>query len=391
MIDALLSKLQREDIFACAQCGYCVNWCPIYDRSGWESASPRGKVFLLKKMLESNGTSLFSSNPRMTSEFVQRLFDCTTCGRCTEKCHLELDLLDLWFRLRELAVRQGVAPQSVGLMEKTLLASRNVFGMDSQSRTDWATYTGAEVKVQEKADIVYFVGCVTSYSGRSQGIAQSIAAILNHVGESWSLMHEEWCCGHPLAVSGATGRYREIAEHNVREIESMHAKVLVSGCPGCCLALREEYPRILERELNFKVVHFAQLLDQYVAEGKLRIPELQAATTYHDPCELARLGGVVDEPRRVLRSFVKRLVEPEESGTIGRCCGSGGLLKATNNAMSGELAQKRSTMLQRTGADIITSACPSCDQNLAEALSKVQDSKRVQDLAELVAQQIGLV
>jgi len=390
MIDALLSKLQREDAFACAQCGYCVKWCPVYDRSGWESASPRGKVFLLKKMLENNGSSLLTSNPRIASEFVQRLFDCTTCGRCTEECHLELDLLDLWFRLRELAVRQGLAPQSVGLMEKALLASRNVFGMDSQSRTDWATYTGAEVKVQDKADIVYFVGCVTSYSGRSQGIAQSITGILNHVGENWSIMHEEWCCGHPLAVSGATERYREIAEHNVRNIEHMHAKVVVSGCPGCCLALREEYPRILGRELNFKVVHFTQLLDQYVTEGRLHIPELHATTTYHDPCELARLGGVVDEPRRVLRSFVKKFVEPEESGSIGRCCGSGGLLKATNSAMSGDLAEKRSAMLQRTGADIITSACPSCDQNLAEALSKFQDSKRVQDLAELVAQQIGL-
>jgi heterodisulfide reductase subunit D len=389
MMDALLSKLQKEDVFACAQCGYCVKWCPIYDRSGWESASPRGKVFLLKKMLENNGSGLLLSNRRMASEFVQRLFDCTTCGRCTEKCHLELDLLDLWLRLRELTVRQGLAPQSVGLMEKTLLASRNIFGMDGQSRTDWATYTGADVKVRDKADVVYFVGCVTSYSGRSQGIAQSIAAILNHTGENWSLMHDEWCCGHPLAVSGATERHREIAEHNVRNIEDMHAKVVVSGCPGCCLALREEYPRILGRKLDFKVLHFAQLLDQYVTEGRLHIPELPATITYHDPCELARLGGVVDEPRRVLRSFVKRLMEPEESGNAGRCCGSGGLLKATNGIMSGDLAEKRVTMLQRTGADIITSACPSCDQNLAEAISKSQEPKRVQDLAELVAEQIG--
>ena len=300
MIDALLSKLQREDIFACAQCGYYLRWCPIYDRSGWESASPRGKVFLVKKMLESNGTSLFTSNPRMASEFVQRLFDCTTCGRCTEKCHLELDLLDLWFRLRELAVRQGLAPQSVSLMEKALAASRNVFGMDSQSRTDWATYAGAEVKLQEKADIVYFVGCVTSYSGRSQGIAHSIASILNHVGENWSLMHEEWCCGHPLAVSGATQRYREIVEHNVRNIENMHAKVVVSGCPGCCLALKEEYPRILGRELNFEVVHFTQLLDRYATEGKLGIPELHATTTYHDPCELRLCQNSAEDVSRTV-------------------------------------------------------------------------------------------
>lgn len=391
MSGALLSKLQREDVFVCAQCGYCVKWCPIYDRSGWESTSPRGKIFLLKKMLEKNGSDLFTSNPRIASEFVQRLFDCTTCGRCAEKCHLELDLLDLWVKLRELAVRQGLAPDSVGLMEKTLIGPKNVFGMDSQSRRDWATYTGAEVKVQDQADIVYFVGCVTSYSGRSQGIAQAITAILNHTGENWSLMAEEWCCGHPLGISGATQGYREIAEHNVEAIEKMRAKMVVSGCPGCCLALREEYPRVLGRKLNFEVLHFTQLLDRYISEGKLRVPKLHVAATYHDPCELARLGGVVDQPRRVLGSFVEKIIEPEESGSMGRCCGSGGLLKATNSAMSGELAEKRFAMLDRTGADLVTSACPSCDQSLGEASSKFPNTRRVQDLAELVAQQMGLI
>jgi len=391
VLNALLSKLQREDIFTCAQCGYCVKWCPIYDRSGWESTSPRGKIFLLKKMLENDGGKVFASNPQMASEFVQRLFDCTTCGRCTEKCHLELDLLNLWLRLRELAVQQGLAPQPVGLMEKTLSGPKNIFGMESQSRRDWAVYTGADVKIQNEADVVYFVGCVTSYSGRTQGVAQAITAILNHVGENWSLMAEEWCCGHPLGVSGATQGYREIAEHNARNIESMHAKTVVTGCPGCCLALREEYPRVLGKKPNFEVIHFAQLLDRYIAEGKIHIPKLHAVATYHDPCELARIGGVVNEPRRVLDSFVEKFIEPEESGLVGRCCGSGGLLKATNSAISGDLAHKRFAMLNRTGADVITSACPSCDQSLGEAASRFPDSKRVQDLAELVAQQMALI
>lgn len=342
-------------------------------------------------MLENSGPNVFISNPQIASEFVQRLFDCTTCGRCTEKCHLELNLLDLWLRLRELAVRQGLAPQSVGLMEKTLFGPKNIFGMDSQSRRDWATYTGTEVKVKDEAEVVYFVGCVTSYSGRSQRTAQAIAAILNHVGENWSLTTEEWCCGHPLGVSGSTEGYREFAEHNVQNIERMRAKIVVSGCPGCCLALREEYPRVLGRKPKFEALHFTQLLERYINEGRIHVPKLEAAATYHDPCELARLGGVVDEPRRVLGSFVKKLIEPEESGLIGRCCGSGGLLKATNSVMSGDLADKRIAMLNKTGADIILSACPSCDQNLGEASSRFPDSKRVQDLAELVAQQMSLI
>jgi len=59
--------------------------------------------------------------------------------------------------------------------------------------------------------------------------------------------------------------------------------------------------------------------------------------------------------------------------------------------MSGELAEKRLTMLNSTGAQVVVSACPSCDQNLGEVSSKLPNSKRVQDLAELVAQQMGLM
>jgi Fe-S oxidoreductase len=204
-------------------------------------------------------------------------------------------------------------------------------------------------------------------------------------------MAEEWCCGHPLGVGGATEGYREIAEHNVRVVENMRAKIVVSGCPGCCLAFREEYPRVLGRKPNFEVIHFTQLLDRYINEGKIRIPKLHATATYHDPCELGRLGGVLEEPRRVLGSFIENFIEPKESGRIGRCCGAGGLLKATNSLMSGDLAEKRLAMLNNTGAELILSACPSCDQNLGEASSRLPNSKRVQDLAELVAQQMGLI
>ncbi|MEM2753204.1 MAG: 4Fe-4S dicluster domain-containing protein, partial [Nitrososphaerota archaeon] len=50
----IIPKLQLEDIFACAQCGYCVKKCPVYYFLGWESTSPRGKMFTLKEILGNN-------------------------------------------------------------------------------------------------------------------------------------------------------------------------------------------------------------------------------------------------------------------------------------------------------------------------------------------------
>ncbi len=384
-----IPRIHLEDTFACAQCGYCVVQCPVYSVIGWESYSPRGRLFLFKRLgLRNPIIPRFDSEGELIKEFVERLYACTLCGRCMVVCHLGLDLLELWENLRRVAVELNYAPDVVYKLEEAILKHKNIYGMDNAMRGDWALYTGAEVPERETARVVFFAGCVTAFSGRVQDVAFAISEILNHVGEDWTMLPDEWCCGHPLLVGGALRRYREVAERNVREVERLGAEILVTGCPGCYLAFKKEYPRLLGRRLSFKVYHVSELLLEYVRRGKLSVPKLDIKIAYHDPCELGRIAGITEAPRRLL-SMVGEVREPRESGLYTRCCGGGGLLKAVKPDISIRVAEVRVAQLLELKPDVIATACPSCELNLREP--KAGKKLRVVDLAQLVAEALGLI
>ncbi len=393
MIVEEFDEQKLSDLYVCAQCGYCVTVCPTYEKTPWESNSPRGKLYFLKALSKSGGIRNWVLGPKakVTKLFARRVYDCTVCGHCMEVCPVKIDLPHLWKKLREGIVKEGLAPEAVKKTRESLLQSKNIFGMDNSMRRDWADYSNTQIKVENRAETVYFVGCVTSYSGRVQGIAESTVAILNHMNEDWTLLKDEWCCGHPLAVGGTIGRFKEFAQHNVKAIESTGAKRVVTACPGCALALREEYGEISGIEPTFEVLHLSQLLSQYVEEGRMKIPALDGKVTYHDPCELGRLGGVLEEPRKVLHHSARKLVQPRYEGLNGRCCGSGGLLKGVNLPVSEAIADDRLSALSQTGAEICVSACPSCIQTLKDAAGRREKTPQVMDISELVAQQLGLI
>jgi Fe-S oxidoreductase len=114
--------------------------------------------------------------------------------------------------------------------------------------------------------------------------------------------------------------------------------------------------------------------------------------TYHDPCQLARYLGIVDEPRRILRAIEGlELVEAERtSGEWSTCCGGGGGFEAVFPEMSEILACNRAKELTETGADIIVTQCPGCIMQINTGLkaNKVENVE-VLDLAQVVARAMG--
>lgn len=368
-------KAGGDKLSLCFQCKTCTGSCPSALASDFRIA----KVVRLARL---------GLRTRVLSGDL--IWKCTLCNRCRVRCPEGVDIPGVVKALRALMLERGGIPEAVFLAESAIWENKNVFNMDPSSRMDWVDYTGTEAQVKDRADLVYFVGCVTSYSGRAQSVAHAISSILNSVGEDWTLLKDEWCCGHPLALTGGTGRIKQSAKHNVGAIEATGASRVVTGCPGCYLELVHEYPKVLGRVSGFEVLHFTQLLDHYVSWGLLKMGKFEEKLTYHDPCELGRIGGVFQEPRNVIGSFCTSFLEPTENSENSNCCGAGGFVKGVDLPLASALADTRLEALTKTSAEVVVSACPSCYQNLLEASQRKGNELRVLDLSELVAQQLGL-
>ena len=380
-------ELERE-LYTCAQCGYCQDACTIYGEVPWESATPRGKLGWIKKILTKG---ILRENIEGDENFAKRLFQCTLCGKCAEVCQTSMDTMAIWNAARAETFKTGNTPENLVRLTKQIHEVKNPYGMDEDTRLDWVDFTDMdEPPLKDEAEIAFFVGCTTSWKSANHEAAYASALLLDEMGDDWTFLGEdEWCCGGPLIMAGDHDGAKEFIEHNIEEMENRGIKIILTSCPSCYRMWKHEIPE-MGYEHEFEVRHLTEHLAKGMNEGKLEIPEGDDKLTYHDPCELSRLAGIVDEPRELLNKLSSEYRELPEHGRNVRCCGGGGLLQATNDDLRLKIAKKRIEQAKAVGAEVLTSACPSCNLTLRDAAREMGDSIKVMDLVEYIGEKLDL-
>ena len=137
---------------------------------------------------------------------------------------------------------------------------------------------------------------------------------------------------------------------------------------------------------GFSVLHVTEFLRQLVADKRLFLKKkLDVKATYHDPCNLARFTYVVDPPRKLLTALAgENFVEMEWHGRKAHTCGGCGGVPFTYPDLSAKAAQIRMEQVLRTGAKILASADPGCEQMLSRAGQRIE----VKNFVELIAEAI---
>ena len=251
--------------------------------------------------------------------------------------------------------------------------------------------TNSVKKVNKPAELIYFTGCSTVLSGRAMSIAASTVTLLNKMGLDWTLLGaSERCCGNPLLAAGKLQHVAAFAKHNIEVIERLGARTVVTSCPGCYRVLKSEYPEIAGK-LGFEVLHITEVLERALDEGVLELKNrIDARIAYHDPCELGRLMGVFEPPRKLIENLPgASLVELVYSRDLTQCCGAGGLMKATFPSIALKQGVVKLAEAHDVGADILASACQTCKLNIMDAAAETNDTIRVLDITELVAKAAG--
>ena len=387
--ESFLNNFGRKEslwMYACSRCGECVDVCPVYKETKDKYTAPGYKVkkmrgLITKKLMPIGG----KANEEDVKKITKGLYECTLCGRCWSVCPYNYDLVSLWEKARESALETGFGLEPVKLMVDALQTEKNIFKRPHARRGDWAK--GLDVPIKEKADTIYFVGCLLSYRGQLKAAAKAVSSILNAAGEDWTILNGEVCCGAPLRVAGGTKYLEDLMRSNVRAIEATGATRMVFSCPGCYRMFWQEYSKYLGPKV--KMLHVVELVDNYIKTGKITPKgRLEEKLTYHDPCELSRLSNVIDPPRRVFTAVASQFVELPQNKFNVECCGGGGLFKAANTEKSLEIGRKRIEQAEKLNVSTLTVACPSCYETLSQAAHFKKSTVKVIDFAEAVAQQI---
>ncbi len=371
----------------CTKCSLCYASCPASIDT--QFLGPSSLITNYRFLVDTRDEGL-SERLKDASETI---WLCTSCDSCTLNCPKEIDCARALDDERSLIVEDGMlVPRTAKDVLNSAFKYHNPVRMPPSKRTEWSK--GLEIKelpAVEKADILYFVGCLPSFDDRNQEIARSMAHIFRKMNEDFATLgNDEWCCGDHILRLGEKGLFEELAEHNISLLKKYDFNRVVTLSPHCYYVFKNEKPYA---DAKINVQHYTQFLAEAVENGRLRPTRtVKKRAAYHDPCFLGKRSEVYDEPRKVLKSIPGlELVEMRRRRENSFCCGGGAGRVWTEEATpENRPCVNRVKEALDLKVDVIATACPFCVTTLEDAVKvlDVEDKIVVRDISELLKEAI---
>ena len=414
----------RADAMRCSRCAYC-KWMPLDLMKSWRFSKGCPSVEYGKFHSYSAGgrlitaLSLMDGRSTVTDKVRDSVFMCLMCGSCDvtcKMCRYDMEPLLAMHELRAKLVGDGHLPKQLEPMLESLRKDFNTMGEPQAKRGDWAKNLGVKDLSKTKAKAVFHAGCRYSFDGEQSGVAKTAVEILKKAGVDFGIMGAaESCCGGKAFSVGVDQQLKLAADHNLAAWKKAGVETVITPCADCYYAFKRLYPKHAGSKI--KVVHMVELLDQMVADGRLKMTKrVPMKVTYHDPCHLGRQGedyvpwdgvekkifgqaacydpprpryngafGVYDAPRNVLKAVPGvELVEMERNKEAAWCCGAGGGAREAYPEFSEWTAGERIEEAESTGADALVTACPWCERNFTDAVRGRKGKLEVLDILQLV-------
>ena len=379
---------QLIDGWSCTSCGRCQDVCPAY--ASGKGLNPM-QVILDVRDYANEHAPLLLAGEQPGETMMERITDeavwaCTTCNACVDVCPLYIEHVPKLTDLRRNAMMETMEyPEELNTAMGNIESASNPYGFGAHERADWAA--DLDVKVGEPAEYIYFVGCAASFDARNQKVARSTISLLKQAGLDVGILGmQEGCSGDPARRAGNEYLFQMLAETNIKTFQELGVKRIIASCPHCFHTLGKEYGDYGGDELE--VFHHSEILAKLQEEGKL--PQIEKekngrSVTFHDPCYLGRIGGVIDEPRSVIGGVD---VETENHGRDSFCCGAGGARMWMEEDPDKRVNVIRAAELAETGCDTVAVGCPFCSIMVNDGLNAVGAEMEVMDVAELLWEQI---
>jgi len=326
----------------------------------------------------------------------------------------------------------GLIPPGLTYLADNITSKDNLLGVSKEVGASWAK----DLSLPKEAETIFFAGCGYQYASElesmmslirkvdksaigteltmnlasfpkklgidaagifrkvmvkgSESDAQPLkdaVKVLSNLGINVGYLgDEEPCCGGLLHYIGLQKEFARHGQQVYDRLKSRGVKRIIGIVPSCTYTLRNLMADSVDG-YDLEVKHFCEVVAAGISSLELRFPR-EVKVTYHDPCQMVRYLGLVEEPRQILGAIKGiELVEADWTrGEWSTCCGGGGGFEAVFPELSQILAVNRVKELVETGAEIIVTNCPGCIMQLETGLKELkEDSVEVLDLAQIVA------
>jgi Fe-S oxidoreductase len=397
-----LNSAMRMYLETCTRCGLCVDACHVYASmpeikyTAVARAEVVRKVFRRTFKLQGRVAPWLGEAMELDDRGLERVYDaafsCTGCRRCMTVCPFGIDTQLIQSIGKLLLIGADREPKLLTMLADMSVAKGEMVGetraafvealrnIEPEVRSLWA---GGPARAGEAVIPVDNVGADVLYvalAGKHSIIPA--AAIMNAAGEKWSLSLFE--AVNFASFVGDSAKARVIAQRIIDEATRLGVKEV--AIVECGTAFR--FLKYMTGKHAFKVVAFVELIARYLRQGRIRLDRsmLKGRLTYHDPCQIARNGGVLEEPREVIAQLTDDFVELQPNRGANWCCGGGGGLVAMGEKdFRMKSARVKAEQVRAAGAAILCTACENCHAQLSELNEHYGLGVKVEFLSKLVA------
>ena len=389
---------------ACVHCGFCLAACPTYVELGQEMDTPRGRIVLMKQVLEQ---TLAWENAR---PHIDRCLGCLACEPACPSGVVYRDLLSPFRALAQrhfhrsfaeklrhflasqtipfpnrfrLAMRAAAIGKKLRFMPRAMRAMLELTPPLLPSRQRWPQVSPAQG--QRRARVALLTGCAQQVL--EPDINTATIEVLTRNGIEVIIPPNQCCCGGLAWHSGDLKAARKFARRNLDAFPT-DVDAIVTNAAGCGSAMHE-YPLILrdtdaqERaEIFCKRVVDVSIFLHRVGLKPPRGPGRPVRVTYQDACHLANAQGIRREPRELLRLIpgleLRELAEPH------LCCGSAGTYNLDQPEIAASLGRKKAQAVLTSGAEVAISGNIGCLTQLKLHLAKLGSTMPVLHTMQLL-------
>ncbi len=399
-------------LYSCVHCGLCAEACHYYLATGEAEAMPAAKLELVNRIFKKYHSLLgrklrpLLGAPALSRELIREWVDslfgrCTLCGRCSLNCTMGINIFTLIRAARSALAAVGLVPPGLQSTVETAIRSGNNMGI---SKENWLeTIAWLEEELQNEvgepevrlpvdrrgAKILYAIN-----PREAMFFPLSISAvgkIFYAAGEDWTFSSVNFDVTNYGLYSGDDEAAATMSARLLQAAEELGCcEIILAECGHGFNSNRWEAPQWLGQEQKLRVRSILEIVAEYIRDGRIRLDPARNAKlhTLHDPCNLVRLGGIIEEQRYILRHAVENFIEMHPNREKNYCCGGGGGQLAMSNFAKRriEAGKIKAEQVRATGAEVVATPCHNCIDQLMELKKHYQLAIEIRTVCEIAAE-----